>query len=137
MGKIGQLLIILLKAHRTTLAEKLSKLDLYPGQDGLIYHLAKHDGLTMSDLSEKLGIRLPTLFTMVDRMEATGTVRKDKDKADKRTSRIFLTSKGEKLAGALLQIWLEMEDQLAAGFTEEERAMTTEVLNKLIRNLNS
>lgn len=134
---MGQLLIRLLKAHRTTLSVKLSELKLYPGQDGLLYHLSQNDGLTMTELIEKLKIRHPTLFTMVDRMETAGMIKKDKDKADKRTSRIFLTSKGRKQAGKLSQIWQDMEKQLSKGFSKEETNTAKTVLGKLINNLNN
>jgi DNA-binding MarR family transcriptional regulator len=137
MDNIGQLLIRLLKAHRSSIADKLSVLDLYPGQDGLLYYLSKKDGLTMSEMVDLLKIKHPTLFIMVNRMEMAGLIRKDKDKKDKRTSRIFLTSKGKKHAQQLYQIWQELEEQLLKDFAEQEKIMTIKMLNKLINNLNN
>lgn len=136
MDNMGQLLIILLKAHRTTLADKLSELNLYPGQDGLLYHLSQNNGLTMTELIEKLKIKHPTLFTMVDRMEAAGMIKKDKDKTDRRTSRIFLTNKGRKQVGKLSQVWQDMETQLLKGLNKDEIITAKTVLVKLINNLS-
>jgi DNA-binding MarR family transcriptional regulator len=135
MDNIGQLLIRLHKSHRSSIADKLSVLDLYPGQDGLLYHLSKNDGLTMSEMVDLLQIKHPTLFIMVDRMEIAGLIRKDKDKTDKRTSRIFLTGKGQKHAAQLYKIWQDLEKQLLKGFTDEEKIMTIKTLNKLVNNL--
>ncbi len=137
MDNIGHLLIRLLKAHRAIIAVKLSELSLYPGQDGLLYHLSQNDGLSMSELVEKLNIKHPTLFTMVDRMETTGLIKKEKDKADKRASRIFLTSKGKKQVGQLSNIWQDIEKHLLKGFTEEEKNIAKTVISKLINNLSN
>jgi DNA-binding MarR family transcriptional regulator len=137
MNNIGQLLIRLLKAHRRKIADRLSELNLYPGQDGLLYHLSQNDGLTMTELVEKLKIKHPTLFTMVDRMVTAGLIKKDKDKTDKRTSRIFLTSKGKKQVTELSKIWQDIEKQLLKGFSKEEINTAKTVLGKLINNLSN
>ena len=137
MNNIGSLLIKLLKAHRAMIADRLSEINLYPGQDGLLYHLSRNDGLTMTELVEKLKIKHPTLFTMVNRMEAAGLIKKDKDKTDKRASRIFLTKKGEKQISELSHIWQQIEKQLLKGFSKEETDTAKTVLGKLIKNLSN
>lgn len=135
MDNIGQLLIWLQKSHRATIADRISTLGLYPGQDGLLYHLSQNDGLTMTELVEKLKIKHPTLFTMVDRMETAGLIKKDKDIADKRTSRIFLTNKGKMQVSELSQIWRGIEKKLLKGFSKEEINTAKTILGKLINNL--
>jgi DNA-binding MarR family transcriptional regulator len=137
MENIGQLLIALHKAHRTSIAHKLKILNLYPGQDGLLYHLSQNDGLTMSELVEKLQIRHPTLFIMVNRMEKSGIIQKDKDTTDKRTSRVFLTAKGQEQVSQLSRIWSGIENQLLKDFSQTETTQVKSILNKLINNLTS
>lgn len=137
MNNIGQLLIGLLKAHRAAIADKLSELNLHPGQDGLIYHLSQNDGLTMTELAEKLNIKPPTLFTMVSRMEKAGLIRKDKDKIDKRSSRIFLTNKGKEQLTELSRIWEDIEKQLLKGFSKEKIHTAKTVLKELTNNLSN
>jgi DNA-binding MarR family transcriptional regulator len=119
------------------ITNKLSELNLYPGQDGLLYHLSQNDGLTMSELVAKMKIKHPTLFTMVDRMEKAGMVKKGKDKTDKRTSRIFLTNKGKAQVLKLSQIWQDMERQLLNGFSKEETITAKTIIGKLVNNLNN
>jgi len=135
MDSVGERLINLLKAHRTIIAERLSELNLYPGQDGLLYHLSQNDGLTMTELVEKLKIKHPTLFVMVDRMETTGLLKKNKDKIDKRTSRIFLTTKGKRQISELSRIWQSIEAQLLKGFSKEEISTVKTILGRLTNNL--
>jgi DNA-binding MarR family transcriptional regulator len=119
------------------LTDRLSTLNLYPGQDGLLYHLSQNDGLTMTELVEKLKIKHPTLFTMVSRMETAGLIKKDKDGTDKRTSRIFLTNKGKKHVSELSRIWQDIEKQVLKGFSKEEINTAKIVLSKLIYNLSN
>jgi DNA-binding MarR family transcriptional regulator len=135
MEYIGQLLIKLHKAHRATIASRLVILNMYPGQEGLLYYLSQNDGLTMSELVEKLEIKHPTLFTMIDRMAKAGLIKKDKDKTDKRTSRIFLTNLGKQQLKELSKIWLDIEALLAKDFNEEEKTILKTGINKLINNL--
>lgn len=136
MDNIAQLLIRLLKAHRAVISERLAPLNLYPGQDGLLYQLSQNNGLTMTELVEKLQIKHPTLFTMVNRMETVGLIIKEKDKIDKRTSRIFLTNEGKKQISELSRVWQDLEKQLSKGFNEEEMTTVKTILHHLIKNLN-
>ena len=133
---IGALLLQLQKAHRQNMAGQLSALNLYPGQDGLLYHLSQNDGLTMSQLVAKMQIKHPTLFTMVNRMEAGGLIKKEKNSTDQRSSRIFLTEKGNTVLKELSQLWRDREQTLWKDFSEEEKTNTTQLISKLIHNLN-
>ena len=96
MENVGKELIKLFKTHRSFLNEKLASIGLYAGQEGLLFHLSQNDGLTMSQLTEKMSIQHATLFTMVERMAKNDLIVKRKDEEDKRTSRILLTSNGRK-----------------------------------------
>jgi len=136
MDNIGKELIKLFKSHRNFLAAKLSEIDLFPGQDGLLYHLSVNDGQTMSELVEKLKIQHATLFTMVERMAKSNLVKKGKHETDKRTSRIFLTKKGKNTIGKLSVIWRETENQLLKNFSAEEKKTLVNLLTKINNNLN-
>jgi len=134
MDNIGSLLLKTCKAHRGLIARRLDNIGLYPGQDGLIYHLSANDGLTMSELVTKMKIKHPTLFAMVNRMVKAGIIKKTKDKIDKRTSRIYLTAKGRKLVAQLSRIWQEIETQLLGGMDKDEKYYAMMILKKIIHN---
>ena len=137
MDSVGGLLIRLTKLHRALISTRLATINLYPSQDGLLYHLSINDGLTMSDLVEKMKIKHPTLFTMTQRMEVSGLIKKGKDKTDKRTSRIYLTSLGRSKITELSQVWRTIEEQLVKDFTEQEKNEAKSILSKLLINLES
>lgn len=135
METVGAELIRLLKLHRATLSRKLADIGLFTGQDALIYHLSLSEGQTMSDLAEKLQIQQATLFIMVERMVKEDLLVKEKDKNDKRTSRIYLRPKGKKMLSELSRIWHETEAEITKGFTKEERSEAIMILRKIANNL--
>ncbi len=135
MEYIGQLLIKLHKVHRAAIGKRLVALNMYPGQEGLLYYLSQKNGLTMSELVEKLEIKHSTVFTMIDRMAGAGLLTKIKDKTDKRTSRVYLTERGEQQLKKPSVTWLSIEKQLQNNFTEGQQAEVKAILEKLIKNL--
>jgi DNA-binding MarR family transcriptional regulator len=136
MDAIGKELISLCKAHRNFLAARLAQMDLFPGQDGLLYHLSIKDGQTMSELVEKMDIQHATLFNMIERMARNGLVRKEKDETDQRTSRIYLTRQGMKLLEQLSQVWKEIEMQLRQNLSAMETNTFILIARKISGNLN-
>ncbi|MAM34951.1 MAG: transcriptional regulator [Micavibrio sp.] len=136
MENVGKELIKLFKTHRSFLNEKLASIGLYAGQEGLLFHLSQNDGLTMSQLTEKMSIQHATLFTMVERMAKNDLIVKRKDEEDKRTSRILLTSNGRKKLERLSTIWLETEKQIIKGLTQSEIKTFIELTIKINNNLN-
>ena len=136
MDSIGKELISLCKAHRNFLAAKLAQVDLFPGQDGLLYHLSINDGQTMSELVEKMGIQHATLFNMIERMAKNNLVTKEKDETDGRTSRIYLTRKGMKLLEQLSQVWKEIEMQLRQNLSAMEANTFILIARKISDNLS-
>lgn len=136
MEYIGKELLYLSKQHRALLAKRLSDIQLFPGQDGLLYYLSLQDGQSMSSLVEKLQIQHATLFKMVERMAKEELLRKYKDPADMRTSVIYLTDKGKIKLKELAKIWKEIELILSDGLSEEEKNFFFKIAHKISGNMN-
>ncbi|MDQ1095269.1 MULTISPECIES: MarR family winged helix-turn-helix transcriptional regulator [Chryseobacterium] len=136
MEYIGKELLYLSKQHRALLAKRLSGIQLFPGQDGLLYYLSLQDGQSMSSLVEKLQIQHATLFKMVERMTKEGLLKKYKDAADMRTSVIYLTDKGKVKLEELAIIWKEIELTLSNGLSAEEKKSFFKILHKISNNIN-
>jgi DNA-binding MarR family transcriptional regulator len=136
MDSLGKTLINLFKQHRALLTRKLAVIGLFPGQDGLLYHLSVADGQTMSSLVEKMQIQHATLFNMVERMVKAGLLKKVKDPADGRASLIYLTEKGRGKLAELSIIWKDTDSQLSAGLSESEKKTLVKTLHKLGTNIS-
>jgi DNA-binding MarR family transcriptional regulator len=55
------------------------------------------DGLTLGNLSERMGLSSSTITGLVDRLERDGYVRRRRDSGDRRVVRVFLTNEGKQI----------------------------------------
>lgn len=135
LTSISNLFIQICKLRRNKTNILLAGADIHAGQDILLYYLGVSDGQTVSSLVEKMNIQHSTIFNMVDRMEATGMIRKEKDSADKRTSRIFLTDQGRTALDKVVIVWRAMEAETIKGLDPGEADMLRLLLQKVYKNL--
>lgn len=133
---ISYLLVQICKHRRNKSNILLSEAGIHGGQDILLYYLSIEDGQTVSALVEKMCIQHATISTMIDRMEATGMVRKDKDTSDKRISRVFITDKGNEAYKHIARIWKEMEATTIKGLSQEQESSLYELLQLVLKNLS-
>lgn len=134
-NSIGNLLIQICKLRRNKSNALLSEAEIHSGQDALLYHLSVEDGQTVSSLVEKLCIQHGTIASMIDRMEASGVIKKEKDANDKRTSRVYLTAKGKEALTKITKVWKTMEALTTKGLTEKQENTLRELLQQVLLNL--
>ncbi len=134
-NSIGNLLIQICKLRRNKSNALLSEVNIHSGQDALLYYLSLEDGQTVSSLVEKLCIQQATISNMIDRMEVSGVIRKEKDSNDKRASRIYLTPKGKDTITEIAKVWRTMESLTTKGLDEEQKKTLSELLQKVLENL--
>lgn len=91
-----------------------------PAQGGLLFALNQADGNTMGQLAQALDMEAPGLSGLVQRTEAMGWVARRPCPEDGRTQRVWLTSEGRQQLPLLQQALTRINQQLHAGFTDEE-----------------
>lgn len=123
------------KAQRGLVSFNLSKMNLHIGQERLLMELWQQDGLTQTELSDRLCIEPPTLTKMLSRLEKTELLEKRKDLEDARVSRIFLTEKGLSFQKPVTELWLSMEETILANLALEERLLFRHFLMQVYDNL--
>lgn len=131
----GYALAKLGKAHRQAMDQALGALGLHVGQEMVLLQLWAQDGLTPSQLAERLAVEPPTVTKMVQRMTKAGLVERRSAPEDARSSRIHLTGKGRALQAGVLRAWNEVEERTMAGLSTEERTMLQRLLLRVRRNL--
>lgn len=129
------LMVRIAKAQRGLVSSALAKMNLHIGQERLLMELWQQDGLTQTELCERLCIEPPTLTKMLSRLEKTELLEKRKDTEDARISRIFLTQKGYSLQEPITQLWLDLETTILAELSLEERLLFRRLLMQIYRNL--
>lgn len=132
---ISNLLVQICKVRRNKSNALLSEAGIHEGQDILLYYLSQEDGQTVSSLVEKMCIQQATISNMIDRMVATGMIIKEKDAADKRTSRIYITDKGTDAYKQIVRIWKTMESVATTGLSEQQQTQLADLLKQVLNNL--
>ena len=116
------------------LAEK--NIDAFNGAQGrILYVLWQEDGVPIKIISEKSGLAITSLTTMLERMEKNGLISRKTDEADKRKTLLFLTDKAKELKEAYDSVSNEMGNIYYRDFTDKEILQFEEYLNRIMVNL--
>ncbi|MEK3934514.1 MarR family transcriptional regulator [Sporosarcina sp. FSL W7-1349] len=99
---------------------KLTPFGVTPVQYALLCLLWEKDGQLGYELAEKLLLDSATITGIVDRLEQNGFIERRVDSNDRRNKIIFLTEKGKSMEAPLCQKMDEMNEEVMAGFDDEE-----------------
>ena len=131
----GHLLARACKAHRGSVGATLAEVELHVGQEMVLSHLWKQDGLSPSELADRLSVEPPTVTNMLSRMERAGLLERRRDAKDARCTRVYLTQKGRELREPVQRRWGEVQERAFAGITAEEEALLRRLLARVHDNL--
>ncbi|MNW23980.1 Organic hydroperoxide resistance transcriptional regulator [compost metagenome] len=120
---------------RRNYSESLRELNLYVGQDNLLYRLWLGDGVTQMQLCEHLKCEPPTVTNMVKSLEQNGFIYRKRDVQDARIMRIFLTDKGKELEKPVDIKWREQQEKLLHSISTEDRLILRQLMQQMEKNL--
>jgi MarR family transcriptional regulator, organic hydroperoxide resistance regulator len=121
--------------HHFRANELLESLGLYRGQPPVLRALWEQEGLTHTELAERLHNTPATITKMLQRMERVGFLVRKPDATDQRVSRVYLTDAGRAIQSQVQAIWQQIETETFAGFTAEESDLLRLFLLRLRHNL--
>ena len=133
---VGYLLVQAAKGHRGLVEGAFRGVGLRVGQDMLLSRLWREDGLTQSELVERLGVEPATVSKVLNRMEAAELVTRRRDVRDARSYKVYLTERGRSLREPTSRAWEEVERRMLEGFSPEERALLRNLLARVRENLS-
>ena len=116
-------------------------IDAFNGAQGrILYALWHEDGVPIKTVSEKCGLAITSLTTMLERMEKNGLIRREQDQQDKRKTLLYLTEKAHKLKVDYDDV--DYDDVSAGmgriyykGFSENEIVQFESYLERIQKNL--
>ncbi|MDY8047455.1 MarR family winged helix-turn-helix transcriptional regulator [Paenibacillus polymyxa] len=121
---------------RRNYSESLRELNLYVGQDNLLYRLWLGDGVTQMQLCEHLKCEPPTVTNMVKSLEQNGFIYRKRDEQDARIMRIFLTDKGKELETPVEIKWRQQQEKLLQSISKEDRLILRQLMQQMENNLS-
>jgi DNA-binding MarR family transcriptional regulator len=92
-------------------------------------------GLRLTDLSERLLIRPPSVTGVVDRLERAGLVERHGSPTDLRAKRAALTARGRQLVERVFSFHGEQMERVLGGLTGAEQSELQALLRRLNRHL--
>ena len=133
----GHLVRILHWCCDQTMTEALDKLDLTASQGRLMAFVAHRGQLPTyaRDVEAELHLTHPTVSGLLSRLEQKGFVELKTDPKDRRSKRILISEKGLACHERMHAVILENESRIVQGFTEEEKALLAQLLQRAIDNV--
>lgn len=129
----GKSILTLLREIRSLIDKSLkSKLDLgnfTMPQTMIIYNLANHGKMKISELSEKMGLTNSTVSGIVDRLEDQGVVFRERSTEDRRVVYVQFTPEHKKN-------YQDLNDNLDKKFNEMLAAIPQGQMETIIESLN-
>lgn len=115
--------------------KKMRAYDLTYAQSDLLCQLAKEDGQTQAELSDRLGISPPTLSTSADALEKKGFIERRPSQKDARQKLLFLTAKGSTLIPDILKANSDVQEAITADLSPAEQALMAEWIQSMHKKL--
>ena len=122
------------RVFQKILSEK--DVDAFNGPQGrILYVLWQEDGVPIKTISEKSGLAITSLTTMLERMEKGELISRRQDEADRRKTLLFLTQKARNLKQDYDSVSEQMGEIYYDGFTKKEIIEFESYLERIMNNL--
>jgi DNA-binding MarR family transcriptional regulator len=119
------------------LRNRIGALGVVPGQFAQLLALFEQDGLTQTELCQRVRIEQPTMANTLNRMERDGLVRRVPDPVDGRRARVMLTPRARRLEPALTSAARSVNADAMRGIGDREVAAFMATLARMIDNLEA
>jgi len=141
MKKDDRLIYLIFTAQqklRTYIKNALVKenIKVTTAQAGILFLLKQKNGQSMSELSQVLSIDNSTLTGLIDRLERSGFVRRNSNPGDRRALNIDITDTGVKELEKAKVVIRRVNDEIKAGFSEQEMESFKKVLQHFTLKFN-
>ena len=138
--KKGGFLISQIKQISGRIFEKIlseKNIEEFNGAQGrILYVLWQEDSIAIKELSNKTGLALTTLTSMLDRMEKMDLIKRTFEKTDRRKILIILTEKAISLKDVYYEVSEKMSEIFYNKFSKEEINQFEDYLDRILINLN-
>ena len=132
----GHMLRILHWCTDQSMTSALETMDLTAAQGHIMAYLAHaKQPPCPRDLEAEFHLTHPTVSGLLSRLEQKGFIELRTDPEDRRCRRIYVLEKGWQCHELMHQIIQNNEQRMTEDFTEEERKLFSDLLQRAIRNM--
>ncbi|MEV4194109.1 MarR family winged helix-turn-helix transcriptional regulator [Streptomyces toxytricini] len=117
------------------ITRRLAALGVTTGQLPTLLALYAADGQTQSELARRTGVEQPTMAVNLRRMERDGLITRTPDPADARRALVHLTDRARTIQTDVQALRSGIDAEALTGFTHEEHTQLSNLLDRLVNNL--
>jgi DNA-binding MarR family transcriptional regulator len=128
----GQLFFRIWRATHTRSAERLGSIGLTPALFALLNVIGAREGAIQQELGSILGIDRSTMVSLIDQLESAGLATRRPSATDRRAREIAITTKGKRVVNQARTLLFQVEDEVLAGLTTQERGELVALLRRVL-----
>lgn len=132
----GFLVVRTARSMKKLLDARLQEHNITSSQHTIISMIAKHDGLSLSEIGSKVFLDKPAITGLADRLEKQGLVKRLRSSNDRRVVTLHLTSKGHQLLASIDQIAEGVDNELVSGMSRTALDEFRQTLDLIWSNAN-
>lgn len=135
--RIGFLIHDVSRLRRTVVDKALRPMGVTRSQWWVLANLSRHngEGMMQTELAKVMDVGKVTLGGLIDRLEASGLVKRQADPTDRRAKRVVMTPKGTKLLADIQSIAVKVNAQIMNGISKSDTLRAENVLYKMKQQL--
>jgi MarR family transcriptional regulator for hemolysin len=134
---LGFLVGDLARLLRRDYDRRLQSLGLTQAQWRAIAHLSRNEGMTQSELADRLEVQGITLTRLIDRMQNSGWVERRSHPTDRRAVQLYLTGKCQPILAEMQSRAAETLREALAGIAQSTQQQLVDALERMKQNLAS
>ena len=135
-NSLGFLMTRAARGMKRVLDAKLAKHNLTSTQYIVLARLWEGDGISITELCDRLYLDNPTLTGIVDRMERDGLLERRRDGDDRRVVNVYLTEKGRNLRQTVESFAEETDAEAWEDATVSEKRTMIDALNLIWKRMD-
>lgn len=118
-----------------SLDKRLNYYNITRSQWIALYYIANNHIITQKQLADKMSLKEPSVVRLIDKMEVLGWVKRVSSHDDKRTKHLNLTSSGEKIESAMLEIVEKFKSDVLNEISPEDLDVFKFTLSRMLINI--
>lgn len=121
--------------HKHYFMQLLQRMNLKPGQAGILFVLNRYGELSQRELADRIGVKPPSVTVALQKMEKNEYITKRADERDQRIIRIGITEKGKDCVKNMNQLVGQTEDILFRSMSNEEIMLLRRLILQMRENI--
>lgn len=134
--KVLKSLMKIFRLHRLIIENRVRQTGVYRSQHQILMCIASNPGITQKEIARFHETSTATIAVSLKKLEKAGYIRRAADREDNRCNRIQVTEQGQAVVNQSYVIFQAIENEIFAGFSEEDFRCLDHLLSRVYRNMD-